>query len=50
VALTTETKQRKTNLKQIQNNVLFQTLLHVKENAETIPKRFGIVLEFLQAH
>ena len=48
-ALTTETKQRKTIPKQIQNNVLFQTLLHVKQNAETIPKRFGIVLELFQS-
>jgi len=49
-ALTTEIRQRKTIPKQIQNNVLFQTLLHVKQNAETIPKRFGIVLELFQAH
>ena len=42
------TKQRKTIPKQIQNNVLFQTLLHVKQNAETIRKRFGIVLELFQ--
>ena len=48
-ALTTETKQRKTIPKQIQNNVLFQTLLHVKQNDETIPKRFGIVLELFQS-
>ena len=47
VALTTETKK---NAKQFQNNVLFQALLHVKQNTETIPKRFGIVLELFQAH
>ena len=49
-ALTSETKQRKTIPKQIQNNVLFQTLLHVKQNTETIPKRFGIVSELFWAH
>ena len=48
-ALTTETKQRKTIPKQIQNNVLFQALLHVKQNTETIPKRFAIVLELFQS-
>jgi len=35
--------------KTTQNNVLFQTLLHVKQNTETIPKRFGIVLELFQS-
>ena len=49
-ALTSETKQPKTIPKQIQNNVLFQTLLHVKQNTETIPKRFGIVSELFWAH
>jgi len=48
-ALTTETKQCKTIPKQIQNNVLFQALLHVKQNIETIPKRFGIVLELFRS-
>jgi len=48
-ALTTETKQHKTIPKQIQNNVLFQALLHAKQNTETIPKRFGIVLELFQS-
>jgi len=33
----------------MQNNVLFQTLLHVKQNTETIPKRLGIVLELFQS-
>ena len=33
----------------IGSHVLFQTLLHVKQNAETIPKRFGIVLELFQS-
>jgi len=46
-ALTTE-KQRKTKPEQIQNNVLFQTLFHVKQNTATIPKRFGIVLELFK--
>jgi len=49
-ALSAETKQRKTVPKQIQNNVLFQVLLHAKQNTETIPKPFGIVLELFQAH
>jgi len=49
-ALTTETKQCKTIPKQIQNNVLFQALLHAEQNIETIPKPFGIVLELFQAH
>ena len=48
-ALTSETKQSKTIPKQIQNNVLLQTLLHVKQNTETIPKRFGIVSELFQS-
>ena len=48
-ALTAETKQRKAIPKQIQNSVLFQAVLHVKQNAETIPKRFGIVLELFQS-
>jgi len=33
----------------IGSHVLFQTLLHVKQNAETVPKRFGIVLELFQS-
>ena len=44
-AVTSEAKRCKTIPKQIQNNVLFQTVLHVKQNTETIPKRFGIVSE-----
>jgi len=39
----------KTIPKQIQNIVLFQALLHVKQNTETILKRFGIVLELFQS-
>ena len=39
---------KQNNAKQFQNNVLFQRLLHVKQNTETIPKRFGIVLELFQ--
>jgi len=38
-------KQRQTNSKQSQNDVLFQTLLHVKQNTETIPRRFRFVLD-----
>ena len=41
---------KQNNAKQIQNNALFQALLHVKQNTETIPKRFGIVSELFQAH
>ena len=48
-ALTSETKQRKTIPQQIQNNVLFQTLVHVKQNTELIPQRFGIVSELFQS-
>jgi len=33
----------------MQNNVLFQALLHVKQNTEIIPKRFGIVLELFHS-
>jgi len=40
----------KTIPKQIQNIVLFQALLHVKQNTETILKRFGVVSELFQAH
>jgi len=40
---------KQNNPKQFQNNVLFQTLLHVKQNTETIPKRFGIVSELFQS-
>ena len=40
---------KQNNTKQIQNNVSFQTLLHVKQNTETISRRFGIVLELFQS-
>ena len=40
----------KTIPKQIQNSVLFQMLLHVKQNTKTIPKRFGVVSELFWAH
>ena len=39
-----------TESKQTQNSVLFQMLVHVKHNIETIPKRFGIVSQLFWAY
>jgi len=41
---------KQNNAKQIQNSVLFQMLVLVKQNTETIPKCFGIVSELFWAH
>jgi len=49
VALTTETKQRKTIPKQIQNNVLFQALLHVKQNTKQFQNVLGLFWELFQS-